>query len=338
MTLKRLIGLLFAMNGIFVAGIAGADEVVLNNGDRITGKVVELVDGTLSIKTDYAGTVKIEWKQVQSLSTDGPVYLKIGDNLIHATVSEATSGTATLQTEELPTAEPVELSQLKSMSYEKKPPVKITGRINVGASSTSGNTNTDQVNADFQMVARAEKDRVTLLGEINKAKTDGEQTESNWIAYLGYDHFVTEKLYAYASTSAENDEFKDINLRTTLGAGAGYQFFETDKTNLAMELGLSYVNTDYIEAEDEDYPAARWAMNFVQKLFDSKIEFFNRDSVHSDLQDSNNYFFRTRTGFRFPIVDRMNSTIQYNYDYDNQPAPGRVKEDKAWLFTLGYTW
>lgn len=338
MNVARLMGLWFAMHSLFAVGTAAADEVILNNGDRITGKLVDLADGKLSIKTEYAGTLVIEWKQVQSFSTDGPVYLKIGDNVIRATVSESTSGTATLQADELPTAESVELSRLKTMSYEKKPPVKISGRINIGASSTSGNTNTDQLNADFQMVARAEKDRVTLLGEINKAKTDGEQTESNWTAYLGYDHFVTKKLYAYASTSAENDEFKDINLRTTLGAGAGYQFFETDKTNLAMELGLSYVNTDYIEAEDEDYPAARWAMNFVQKLFDSKIEFFNRDSVFSDLQDSKNYFFRTRTGFRFPIVERMNSTIQYNYDYDNEPAPGRVKEDKAWLFTVGYTW
>lgn len=337
MTLKRLIGLMLVMNGLLAAGMARADEVILNNGDRITGKVVELVDGTLSIKTEYAGTVKIEWKQVQGLSTDGPVYLKIGDNLIRATVSESTTGAATLQAEELPTAESVELSQLQSMSYEKKPPVKVSGRINVGASSSSGNTNTDQLNGEFQFVARSDKNRFTLLAEVNKGKTDGEQTESNWTTYFGYDHFVTKKLYAYASASAENDKFKDINLRTTLGAGAGYQFFDSKKTNLAMELGLSYVNTDYIEAEDNDYPAARWAMNFVQKMFDSKIEFFNRDSVHSDLQDSKNYFLRTRTGLRFPVVERMNSTIQYNYDYDNNPAPGRVKEDKAWLFTLGYT-
>jgi putative salt-induced outer membrane protein YdiY len=338
MTTRRLIGLILALIGFCAAGIAGADEVVLNNGDRITGKLVELAEGKLSIKTEYAGTVKIEWSQVQSLSTDNPVYLKIGDNIIRAKVSESVSGTATLQTEELPTAEAVELSKLKSISYEKKPPVRVNGRINIGASSTSGNTNTDQLNGELEFVARSDRNRVRLLAEVNKAKTDGEQTESNWLTYFGYDHFVSEKLYAYASASAENDEFKDINLRTTLGAGAGYQFFETDKTNLAMELGLSYVNTDYIEAEDEDYPAARWAMNFVQKLFDSRIEFFNRDSVHSDLQDSNNYFFRTRTGLRFPIVERMNSTIQYNYDYDNQPAPGRVKQDKAWLFTLGYTW
>ncbi|MGD8789741.1 MAG: DUF481 domain-containing protein, partial [Burkholderiales bacterium] len=153
-----------------------------------------------------------------------------------------------------------------------------------------------------------------------------------------YDHFISQKWYAYASASAENDKFKDINLRTTIGAGAGYQFFETKTTNLGMELGASYVNTDYIDAEDDDYPAGRWAMNYTQAFWDSKLEFFNTDSVHVSLEDSNSYFLRTRTGLRFPLVDRLISTLQYNYDYDNNPAPGRVKADKTWLFTLGYKW
>jgi len=334
----RIMTMVFVVTSVLVSATAGADEVVLSNGDRITGKLVELADGKLSIKTEYAGTVKIEWSQVESFSTDGPVYLNIGDNVIRATVSESESGTATLQSDDLLTTESIELSRLKSMNYEKKPAVKVTGRINVGASTTSGNTNTDQLNGDFEIVARSDKNRFALLGEVNKAKTDGEQTESNWLTFLGYDHFFSEKWYAYTSASAENDKFKDISLRTTLGAGAGYQFFETDKTNLLMELGLSYVNTDYIDAEDKDYPAARWAMSFIQKLFDSKIEFFNRDSVHAAIDDSENLFLRTRTGLRFPLVERMNSTIQFNYDYDDNPAPGRVKEDKAWLFTVGYTW
>ncbi len=338
MSKTRLIRLMYVMAIVFASSNAAADEVVLNNGDRITGKLVELVDGKLSIKTEYAGTVKIDWEQVQSFSTDEPVYLKIGDNEVRAKVSEAESGTATLQSDDLLTTESIDLSRLESMSYEKKPPVRVSGRINIGASSTSGNTNTDQLNGELEIVARSDKNRVILLAEVNRQESDGEQTESNWITYFGYDHFISKQWYAYASASAENDKFKDINLRTTLGAGAGYQIFETKKTNWAMELGLSYVNTDYINEADSDYPAARWAMSFIQKLFDSKIEFFNRDSVHSALDDSNNMFLRTRTGLRFPIVERMNSTIQYNYDYDNNPAPGRVKEDKAWLFTLGYTW
>ena len=315
---------------------AHADEVVLKNGDRITGEVVELVDGKLSIKTDYAGVVRINWSEVETFSTDEPIFVTIGDNVVRATVSEADAGTATLSSEDWLETEPVELSRLSAMNYQRKPAVRVSGRINFGASSTSGNTNIDKTNGDAEVVARTDKNRVTLGGEVNRAKTDGTETESNWLAYLKYDHFISKRWYAFANTSGENDEFKDIRLRTTFGIGTGYQWFDTEKTKLSFEIGANYVNTDFIEAADTDYPAARWALNFLQRLFNSKTEFFHRHELFSSLDDSENFFIRTRTGLRLPIIENLNSTIQYNYDYDDNPAPGRVKEDKAWLFTLGY--
>lgn len=338
MSRARITAIAVALATLVAAGNAAADEVVLINGDRITGKLVGLAGSKLSIKTEYAGILKIDWDQVQTFSTDAPVYVTIGDNTIRATVLESASGTATLESEDLATTDSIELSRLKSMSYERKPPVRVSGRINVGASSTSGNTNVDKLNASAEVVARSDLNRFTAGGQINKAEDDGTQTESNWLAYLKYDHFISEKWYAFANGSGENDKFKDIKLRTTFGVGGGYQFFETDRTFLSVELGANYVNTDFTLAEDQDYPAARWALDFSQKVFKSEAQLFHRHQLFSSLDESDNLFIRTQTGLRLPIVERLNSTIQYNYDWDDNPAPGRVKEDKAWLFTLGYTW
>lgn len=322
----------------FVATPVVADEVILKNGDRITGTLVELAGGKLSIKTEYAGTVKIDWALVDTFSTDEPVYVKIGDNQLRATVIAAEDGTAMLSSEDLLDSDPIELSRMSAMSYEKKPAVRVTGRVNLGASSSSGNTNAENLHANAEVVARSAQNRFTAGGRINKAKTDGTQTESNWLAFLKYDHFISKKWYASANMDAENDKFKDINLRTTIGASSGYQFFDDDQTSLSVELGLSYVNTDFITGVDQDYPAARWALDYAQKLFDTENEFFHRDEVFFALDDSDNLFLRTATGFRLPIVAGLNSTIQYNYDWDDNPAPGRVKEDDMWLVTLGYKW
>jgi len=317
---------------------AAADEVVLKNGDRITGKLVELAGGKLSIKTEYAGTVKIDWNLVDTFSTDAPVYVTIGDNKVRATVFPGDSGTATLSSEDWLDTDPIELSRLSEMTYEPKPAVKVSGRINLGASSSSGNTNAENLHASAEVVARSVQNRFTAGGRVNNAKTDGTQTESNWLAYLKYDHFISKKWYASANMDAENDKFKDINLRTTIGLGSGYQFFDTDETRLSVELGVNYVNTDFITSPDQDYPAGRWALDYAQKLFDTESEFFHRDELYASLDDSGNLFVRTITGFRLPIVEGLNSTIQYNYDWDDNPAPGRVKEDKMWLVTLGYKW
>jgi hypothetical protein len=53
-----------------VTHMACADEVVLDNGDGITGKLVRLKEGKLIFKTDYAGEITIQAKRVSRLATD----------------------------------------------------------------------------------------------------------------------------------------------------------------------------------------------------------------------------------------------------------------------------
>ena len=118
MSTARIMAFLTTLITLTVVNQVQADEVILINGDRITGTLVELAGETLVIKTDYAGVVKIKWNEVQTFSTDGPVYVTIGDNTVRATVLESESGTATLDSEDLATTESIELSRLKSMSYE----------------------------------------------------------------------------------------------------------------------------------------------------------------------------------------------------------------------------
>ena len=49
----------FVLASIGIAASARADEVVLKNGDRLSGKVVTLADGSLTLETQFSGTVKI---------------------------------------------------------------------------------------------------------------------------------------------------------------------------------------------------------------------------------------------------------------------------------------
>ena len=153
-----------------------------------------------------------------------------------------------------------------------------------------------------------------------------------------YDHFLTEKWFFYTNALFEKDEFKDIDLRSTIGAGAGYQFFETPLTNLSTETGLTYVNEDYEQGQDNSYPAGRWSVKFDQYLLDKKIQFFHFHEGFVSIEDTEDMFIRSRTGFHIPLYKNFKATVQYNYDWDKSPAPGREKADEAFLFTLGYAW
>lgn len=324
---------------VLSVGAAGADEVILRNGDRISGEVVRLEGGKLLIKTTYAGNLRIDWSQIATLSTDQPVYIAIDDaSRVKAAFGQSDPGAATLTGSDWLETGPMALERITGMTRKPEPPVKVTGRVNIGVSSTSGNTDTRKIHADSEMIARTVKNRFTLGGAINRTEDQNVETESNWIAYLKYDHFITKRWYAYSNADMESDKFKDIGLRTTVGVGTGYQFYETPQTNLSLEGGVNYVNTDHDLGVDEAYPAGRWAVKFDHFLFESKTQFFHRHEGFFALDDSDNLFVRSQTGLRWPVVERLAATAQYNVDWDDNPAQGRTSTDRTVLFTLGYNW
>ena len=339
---KKMVIVLALLSSACGLAAARADEVVLANGDRLSGKVLGKENGTLTLKSPYAGDLIIKWDDVRRIATDGPisVYLTDRTKLIGAVRSEE-DGSVIVTPEGAAASAPIPLAQIGAINPSAEiagEAAKITGHINAGMSSTSGNTQTRKIYADAENVIRTRDDRLTLGARGSNAEDSGEETESNWFGYLKYDHFFSKKWYGYANSNFENDRFKDIRLRATVGLGSGYQFLETPATNLSVEGGLTYVHTDFIAAPNDSYPAGRWAMKFDHLLFATKYKFFHMHEAVMSLEDTSNVFVRSQTGVRIPLMERLNATAQYNVDWDSQPTNGRVRTDKALLLTLGYTW
>src|SRR4051812_30387402 len=55
------------------------DQVILKNGDRITGTIVKKDGSDLVIKSDSFGTVTTKWDQVESIQGDTPVHVVEND-------------------------------------------------------------------------------------------------------------------------------------------------------------------------------------------------------------------------------------------------------------------
>lgn len=332
----------FAMLCALVISAANADEIVLANGDRLTGKVVRKETDVLVLNTSYAGDLNIRWADIRRITTEAPitVYFEDGNRLI-GTLRSEDDGSVIITSGETLTSSPIPIGKLRYINPSAEVSgegVKVSGHVNAGYSSASGNTNAKKFYLDTEVVARTLQNRYTLGARAARTEDQNVETESNWIGYMKYDHFLTKKWYGYANGNFENDKFKDIRLRSTIGLGSGYQFVESERTNFSLEGGLNYVDTDFIAGEDDDYPAARWALKFDHLLFNTKIQFFHMHEVYVGIEDAKKTFVRSQTGLRVPLYKNLNATAQYNVDWDNNPTPGRVKTDKAALLTLGYSW
>jgi len=338
--MKKNIALLFiiVMVNFLITVNSLADEVSLKNGDKITGQVVRMEADKLILKTTYAGEITITWHEVAAIRTDASVKVVLKDETAFKGTTEAVEdGKMKLNTGKLEAPATFSLADVKAINPEPVKTVKINARANVSVTNERGNTKSDNYYFDGEFVARTKKNRYTIGGQLSNKKADDVTTSQNWLAYGNYSHFLNEKWYLYANTLFEHDEFKDLNLRSTLGAGAGYQFFETPLLNLSISAGLSMVDENFDVAEDNDYPAGQWAINYDQYFFDKFVQLFHVNTGFISLEDANDWFLKTRTGLRFPLYKGLTATLQYNFDWDNQPSPAaETEEDTKFIFLLGY--
>lgn len=321
--------------------LANADTLVMNNGDRLTGTIVSKQDGTLKLETPYAGTISIGWSDVKQVISDEPVQVILEDDTrLTGTLLPTEAGKVRIKAGEIVETAPIDLAQVRYIN----PPavvnggVKFKGKANVGVNITSGNTDTKQYHLDTEMVARTLENRYTIGATFNRASDSGSKTEDNATGYGKYDHFLSQKWYLYANSLFTRDEFKDLKLRTSLGVGSGYQFFESEQKNLSLEGGLNYINEDFYTKEDDSYPAARWSVNYDQMLFGTPFQFFHFHEGYVGLKDVKDILILSRTGVRAPLGEGMTATAEVDYDWDNTPAEGNDRADSRYLLNLGYQW
>ncbi len=327
---------LFAI--VLMPHIAGAGDLWMVNGDHISGKVIRMEGENLRFETTYAGEITVSWKDVKALRTEIPVSIVLQDGSIgKGMVTGGENGRAEMKSESMETPVSFLLSEVKEINPAPPgPPIKLKGRVNVGVTVTRGNTETETSYGEGELIARSAKNRFTVGARFAKEADGGEETVNRQSGYMKYDHFLTKKLYFQANAAATKDPFKDLNLRSSFGLGAGYQLLETERTNLAFEAGVNQVNEDFIVAEDKSFVAGRWAWNFDHFLYKRDLQFFHGLEGLISLKDTEDLTIQSQTGLRFFLFKHFNATAQFNYDLDKSPSPGLEKADKAFLFTLGY--
>jgi putative salt-induced outer membrane protein YdiY len=332
---------LFATLGVALLCVispARADWVELDNGDRLSGRIDSLTATTLHLDTAYAGTLALPRERISALSTDAPLRVRLSDGTEFDGQLVPVNGQGVrIRISRLAETEALPLNHLAALNPPSNPDAtEISARVSAGGSFARGNTEAQSLHVSGEMVARNTVQRVTLDGAYNQAEQAGVQTVSNARLGLKYDHFVSAKAYWYANTRFERDDEADLDLRSTLGAGAGWQVVDSDTRKLALESGLSYASEDYGSAPDQRFPGARLALKAEQALWGDRVRLFHDSDLLVSLESVDDYLLRTRTGVRVPVAEHLSLGTTLNYDYDNVPAPGKKTTDTALIFQVDY--
>ena len=225
-----------------------ADQVTLKNGDRLTGQVVKSDTKELVLKTEFAGTVTIQWAAVETISSAAPLYVHLttgetltgpvttsGGNLVVATGSAGTITVAKDKVQAIQSKEE-EAAYEKAIERLRNPSLLDlwTGFVDLGLSLARGNASTTTFNLGANAARATPRDKISIYftSLYSKNKTNG-------VTVLGadadrggirYDVNLAGRTFAFGSTDMEYDRFQNLDLRAVFGGGLGRHVVKTDTT------------------------------------------------------------------------------------------------------------
>jgi putative salt-induced outer membrane protein YdiY len=334
-----------AMGALVMAGLAAggarADEILFNNGDRLSGTVQSVEGGKMKFKTDVAGEITVDLKDVKTFTTDKPVEFRTkSDEVITApAVGADEPGVVTVQpAAEGEAAREVRLDDVKYVNFDQT----WTGSVVAGALFARGNTYADQANVSAEAIRRTIDDRITLNGSYNFGRQEepdtGDKitTVDNWYAAGKYDYFFTEKVYGFASLRYERDRIAELDRRVIPGVGVGYLWFDEADFKFDTEAGLAFVHERFEDGDTNDSMSARLAYHLKKDLWDDKVGLFHNLEYYPSLERLDDFLVIADAGVRAAMTERMFAEYKIEYRYDATPAEGLHKTDLRHIVGVGW--
>ncbi len=306
---------------------AGADVVHFVNGDRLTGTLLESEPELVTVDVPHIGVVAVPRAQVVRLEIDS--------------ATDHGAGNA---------SEPV--------PQQTEPEARVDGmlggwegRADLGVVVAAGNTETQDVNF-VAGVKRPGKRFDNVLGfAVRKARakphlgdeavTTKDQVDLNYDLRWKYGN----AWYAVANFEYFRDPIKNVEQRTTAGAGVGLTFWDSPQGALRTDAGISRVFEQAGAAgiqgsgqaeSSANNPALRWGVQYRRWLVVERLELFHNNRLLRILDSERGSVWDSDTGIRFHLNSRWLAALRMDVQHETEPAIGQGKTDSSYAVAVGF--
>jgi len=320
------------LNAVSTAAHAASDVVVLKNGDRITGEIHQIWDGEIEIEPSYANEIFVDIAEVAYFSSDRTFEIELSDHVrFEGRFETDASGAMTLVSERgRQTIAPLEVEELEELSEDFDWEL----RSDLSFSASEGNSETSDLT--WQNYGRIEQGdhRHELDLSLDRATRDGDATQERTRASYQYSWFMSDRWFLSGGVGFERDPVRELDYRILPGAGVGYQFF--DDADRLFEISVSAVGvSEKLGGVTEESGAGRWLARYRRQMLDGDLEFFHDQSVFAYVVGRNNTAIETSTGIRWDVWADIYLNMQFDWDYESNPAAGAENEDRRYIIGLG---
>ena len=262
-----------------------ADQVILKNGDRLTGSIVNSDGKTLTLKSEFAGEVKFQWDAIQEITSSQPLYItgKDGEVLVGNVktidgkfhVQTANSGEVSITKDVVQSVRSQEQQSSYEAQIEKLRHPKLTdfwgSVVDTGMAIARGNTETFTFNLSGKAARTTEKDKISVnfLSLYSDNSVGGKSfTTANLVGGgTRYDLNVSDKWFGFGQLDLLHDQFQELNLRVVPGGGLGYHAIKSKNTTLDLSAGGSLNKEFFTNGTDRTSGEVLLGEAFAHRFF-----------------------------------------------------------------------
>jgi hypothetical protein len=238
---------------IMVPGMPGwarADQVVLKNGDKVTGRIEAVSKSELVLETELAGRTVIKWSSVASVTTTTSVRGRLSNGQVVDGTLVVSDGRVSIRQANGTTA-PVDFAGVTSFGLAGATPGGPAwhAALTAGLDLSRGNSETMTIATNDVATRIGPHDKVALFGTyLFSSVGDGANAVTTARTVRGggrYDHDVVGALYGFGFADAENDPLQLLDYRVVGGGGLGAHAYRTDTSQFNVFAGVSYAKDSY---------------------------------------------------------------------------------------------
>lgn len=195
----------------------------------------------------------------------------------------------------------------------------------LGLTLTRGNSDTLLFTADAVTAKKYTSDELTFGASLSYGEQEDIKNNETAKAFGQWNHLFTDRFYAYLRAEGLHDAIADVEYRITLSPGVGYYIIKETNMTLSAEAGPGVVIEKQGSVE-KTYFTARVAEKFDYKLSD-RARVWQMAEFLPQIDNVDNYIINAEVGVESALTKKTALRALLQDTYDNQPAPGRKKND-----------
>jgi uncharacterized protein DUF481 len=315
------------------------DIIVLKNGDRVTGEIVELEFGRLQLSTDDMGTISIEWSAIASIDSRYTFDVERAGGRRYAGLIATSADGQSLSIVDEGTEESVPLSAITRITeLETGFWQRVSGSLSVGynyTKSTGISTGSINISSAYQ----AETLKATL--DISALETSSPDTEPSSRENINSTiQFQRERpSFLMLLNSLERNDELGIDARLTSGAAIA-RYYRQDQDSEILLLAGAVANQEWTEgAEDDTQSSLEAALGGQWRIFrfnDPEVSLSSALYLYPSLTESGRWRGNLDISLRREIISDLFFDISMYESYDSDPPTGAETTDYGIVTSLGY--